>query len=224
MKASALLHDRRSALNALAIENDVRKDISPFERAFFVHRAAATEAFSKVDDVITHMYQHASASKISKIKSLVKLVDFFGDLVVHKNCIQEATGLRLVKYLEAGATDLKLQRMLREVPIDCTSEEELGLLNTYLKEAKPLYERQTATPHRGRGHPKTKRLGARYIATDRAVYFEGGTSRGVRLISDEEGASRFVTEDGKEPLQKELVDKLLVDITEAINQANKACG
>lgn len=224
MKACVLPHDHRSSLIAQAIENDVRKDISPFERAFIVHRAAATEAFSNVDDFIAHMYQHASTSKISKIKSLVKLVDFIGELVVHKNCIKEATGLRLVKYLEAGASDLKLQRMLREVPIDRTSDEELALLNTYLKDANPLYERQTARPHRGRRCPKKKRLGTRYIATDRAVYFEGGTSRGVRLISDEEGASRFVTEDGKEPLQKELVDKLLVDITEAINQANKACG
>ena len=98
------------------------------------------------------------------------------------------------------------------------------LQNTYLKDAKPLYERQTATPHRGRGRPKNKRLEARYIATDRAVYFEGGTGIGVRLISDEEGAFRFVPEDGSEPLQKELVDKLLVDMAEAINQAKQARG
>lgn len=153
IKACVLPHDHRSALIAQAIENDVRKDISPFERAFFVHRAAGTEAFSNVVDVIAHMYQHASASKISKIMSSVKLVDFIGDLVVHKNCIQEATGLRLVRYLEAGAGDLKLQRMLREASIDRTSEEELGLLNTYLKEAKPLYERQTGNAAHRAGVP-----------------------------------------------------------------------
>lgn len=218
INARVLHHDVSSALVAQAIENEVRKDISPFERAIFIHRTVNSDAFESIDHAIKRMYGHASAAKQSKIRSLVKLADFIGDLIVHPDCITEKMGLQLVKYFEAGAGDLKARKMLQEAPKDRSKAEELVLLRKYLSDAKPLYDIQTAHSSKGRGRPKQKRLVACYMPNERSVRFEGGAvTMPVRLNLDNGGALKFIAEDGT-ALEEEAVTAVLKGIAKSLGE------
>lgn len=218
INARVLQHDVSSALVALAIENEVRKGISPFERALFIRRTVEAGAFASVDQAILSMYGQASAAKQSKIRTLVRLADFIGAIIIHPDCITEQIGLRLVKYFDAGAGDLKARKMLEEAPKDRTKSEELALLRKYLSDAKPLYDRQTAHDRKGRGRPKVKRFVARHMLNERAVQFVGGRLQSpCRLIASNDGAFRLTFEDGTD-LPEEAATVVLEDIANALSK------
>lgn len=222
VKARVIRHDLYSAMVAQSAENEMRENISPFERGIFIARAVEAGAFDNVSHAIESMFGAASAAKKSKIRSFVKLFGYIGDNVRHPDGITEAMGLKLLQHLEAGEGDLKLVKMLKQAPAERTKADELKILKEFLVIARGLQGSGSAPTQKGRGRPKKKRLIAHYMPSDREIRFEGGAAdRQVRLRGENDGVFRFVTADGAE-LSDEQVAAVLEDIAQSLRKTGKS--
>lgn len=221
IKARVLQHDLHSAMIAQSAENEMRKNISPFERGIFINRAVHAGAFKSVADAVENMFAGASASKKSKIRSFAKLAAYIGDVVQHPDLITEAMGLKLVQHFDAGEGDLKAVDMLKDAN-NRTKEDELKIFKEFLVIARGLQSSRSVSTPKGRGRPKKKRLVAHYMPSDREVRFEGGTAdRQIRLCGDKDGKFRFVTALG-EDLSDGEVTAILNDIAMSLRKTGKS--
>ncbi|MCC1494744.1 ParB N-terminal domain-containing protein [Cognatishimia sp. F0-27] len=128
--------DAAAAYVAMVEENEIRADLSFFERARIVRRAVEARAFADEQAALTGLFGSVSKSKRSKIKSFLAIVDRLG-VLRHPVRISEHLGLKLVKALEA---DPELpSRVSRAVaaldPGDADAE--IAVLQTLVSHAKP---------------------------------------------------------------------------------------
>ncbi len=94
-------------------ENEIRADLSPFERGRIAVIAAQEGAFISVDEAVRGLFIHASRAKRSKIKSFAELFEVLGDVLDFPDHLSERQGLRMVVALRQGA-DETLRSVLGE--------------------------------------------------------------------------------------------------------------
>lgn len=128
--------DDASAYVAMVEENEIRADLSFFERARIVRRAVAAGVFADETAALQALFASASYSRRSKIKSFLVVVDRLGDVLRHPTRLSEHLGLKLVKAL-GDDPDLpgRIGAALREIdPEDGGAE--MALLQSLLSHAK----------------------------------------------------------------------------------------
>lgn len=140
-----------AAYVAMVEENEIRVNLSHYERARIAFRAQAEGVFPTVRAALKELYAAAPRAKRSKIGSFVTLVAALDDALRHPAAISEKLGLALAKALEAdeGLAD-RLRAALAEAAPD-SAEAELAVLTGALA-AKP-----SAGPSKGAsngGKPK----------------------------------------------------------------------
>ena len=86
---------------AMVEENEIRADLSFYERARIAARAAEQGAFPTPRDAVRALFASASRAKRSKINSFLTLYDGLDDVLRHPSHISERLGLALAKALEA---------------------------------------------------------------------------------------------------------------------------
>jgi ParB family chromosome partitioning protein len=93
---------------AMVEENELRAQLSPYERGRIAVVSADQGAFSSADQAIDEIFAAASKSKRSKIRSFAQVHEELGDMLKHPTDISERNGLRLAHALRQGmATDLR---------------------------------------------------------------------------------------------------------------------
>ena len=97
--------DLASSFISMVEENEVREDLSHFERGRIAVLAAREEAFKSTDDAIKSMFFSASKAKRSKIKSFAEIFEAFGDLLSFAEDMTERRGLRIVNALRQGGEE-----------------------------------------------------------------------------------------------------------------------
>ena len=90
---------------AMVEENEIRADLSFYERGRLAHEAARLGVFDSPAAAVKMLFQHAPAPKRSKILSFVALYEALGDALRFPEAIPEKLGLALVKAIE-GDPDL----------------------------------------------------------------------------------------------------------------------
>lgn len=90
---------------AMVEENEIRADLSFYERGRLAHEAARLGVFDSPAAAVRMLFQHAAAPKRSKILSFVALHEALGDALRFPEAIPEKLGLALVKALQ-GDPDL----------------------------------------------------------------------------------------------------------------------
>lgn len=109
---------------AMVEENEIRADLSFYERARLAHEAARLGVFDTPAAAVRMLFQHAPAPKRSKILSFVALHDALGSVLRFPEAIPEKLGLALVKALQADpALQKRLQDQLRGAGADSASAE-----------------------------------------------------------------------------------------------------
>ncbi len=127
-------HDAGEAYLAMVEENEIRADLSHYERARIVARSVEAGAFEDVQSALRTLFANASRSKRSKVKSFIVLVEHLDDVLRFPTHLGERLGLELAGRLneEAGFVP-RLRAALQAQPAQ-TPEEEAALLRKALDE------------------------------------------------------------------------------------------
>lgn len=96
---------------AMVEENEIRADLSFYERGRLAYEAARLGVFDTPAAAVKMLFQHAPAPKRSKILSFVALHEALGDVLRFPEAIPEKLGLALVKAMQG---DPGLIRRLRD--------------------------------------------------------------------------------------------------------------
>ena len=104
------------ALASMVEENEVRANLSHFERGRLVSLTVQNGVFQDIDASVAKLFSSASKSKRSKIRSFALVFEELGDVLSFPEALSERFGLRLAQYLKLGDGG-----KLREVLSDAVS-------------------------------------------------------------------------------------------------------
>lgn len=109
---------------AMVEENEIRTDLSFYERGRLAHEAARLGVFDSPAASVKMLFQHAPAPKRSKILSFVALHDALGEVLRFPEAIPEKLGLAIVKAIgESPELVQRIQDCLQAAdPEDALSE------------------------------------------------------------------------------------------------------
>jgi len=91
-----------SAYVAMVEENEIRSDLSHYERGRIAVMATGAGAFPSVEAAVNALFESGSKAKRSKIRSFADLHEELGDLLNFPTQLTERRGLRIVAGLRAG--------------------------------------------------------------------------------------------------------------------------
>lgn len=94
--------DAEAAYTAMVEENEVRSDLTPYERGRVAVVAAGQGAFAGVEAAVNGLFAAASKAKRSKIRSFALVHEELGDLLSFGPDLSEKNGLRLAAALRGG--------------------------------------------------------------------------------------------------------------------------
>ena len=99
-KIKAVLRDpdqMGGAFVAMVEENEIRQDLSHYERGRISVIAAQQGAFLNTEEAVAHMFAAASKAKRSKIRSFAMIFEELGDVLNYPEGMREKDGLRLAQ-------------------------------------------------------------------------------------------------------------------------------
>lgn len=121
----ALIRPRTEADGAfisMIEENEVREELSHFERGRIAVIAANQGAFSSTEDAVDRLFASGSKAKRSKVRSFALIFEELGDMLQFPEALTERRGLRLASALRRGA-EADLRKLLSEHRADSPDEE-----------------------------------------------------------------------------------------------------
>lgn len=204
----ALVRPRAEADAAFVLmveENEVREELSHFERGRIAVIAANQGAFTNTEDAVNKLFATGSKAKRSKVRSFALIFEELGDMLRFPEALTERRGLRLSTALRGGAETRIRQALSVVEPED--AEEEWRLIEQVLEAA----ESRPRDPSRG-GRPKTRvpQVGWLDDVTIR-------TTSGITIRRGKEGRAHILRLEG-EPLHDELMDMLMVHIRSVLDR------
>ncbi len=109
---------------AMVEENEIRADLSFWERARIVRQALASGAFETEKAALQTLFSAASYARRSKIKSFIPVVAALEGALAFPTTLSERAGLALSRRLEAepGLADLLRRRLAAAAPVDAAAE------------------------------------------------------------------------------------------------------
>jgi len=127
-------------------ENEIRVDLSFFERARIVARSVDQGVFETRSEALKTLFGSASRSKRSKVGSFLKLVDTLDGVLRFPEAISERLGLRLVQALEADpAAKQALCAALEKAGANNAQAEQAMLASWLDRGAKPALKAESET-------------------------------------------------------------------------------
>ena len=94
--------DTAGAFAAMVEENEIRANLSHYERGRIAAIAAQQGAFESTETAVNMLFNTASKSKRSKVRSFAEVFEMMGDLLEHPENLTERRGLRLAGALRQG--------------------------------------------------------------------------------------------------------------------------
>ncbi len=96
------------AITAMVEENEIRSNLSHYERGRIAVVAAQQGVFGSTEEGVNTLFAVASKAKRSKIRAFALIFEELGDLLIFPEALKEREGLRLANALRNGAdTDLR---------------------------------------------------------------------------------------------------------------------
>lgn len=187
-----------AAFVAMVEENEVRAELSHFERGRIAVIAAQQGAFANTEDAVNRLYATASKAKRSKVRSFALIFEELGDMLAFPEALTERRGLRLAGALRDGA-ERALRRALSEArPED--GEAEWAEIEAALDVAAP------APRAAGRGGRPKRAMRTGWL-DDTTIR----TSSGITIQRAREGEAHILRLEGR-ALSHDLMEMLMVHI------------
>tara|TARA_R110000787_G_scaffold36948_15_gene94164 strand:- start:963 stop:2057 length:1095 start_codon:yes stop_codon:yes gene_type:complete len=189
------------AFAAMVEENEIRANLSHFERGRIVVIAAQQGVFGTVADAVNGLFPVASKAKRSKIRSFAVIFEELGDLLSFPEALKERDGLRLSAALRDGAQSALRAALETGQGVDPATEW------TLLKDVLDVYEMKPAQSRADKGgRPKVKRAEPGWKDAETLVLSSGIT---LRKAHDSQGYTiRF---EGPS-LDSELMDSVMAEL------------
>ncbi len=193
------------AFVAMVEENEIRQDLSHYERGRISVIAAQQGAFRSTEDAVAEMFAAASKAKRSKIRSFAMIFEELGDMLQFPEGLREKDGLRLAQALRSGSA-----ARLREVlgsGVATDGKSEWALIEIALGEQA----HNANDPKRG-GRPRT--------ATAKAGWEDAQTlltTTGVTLQAKADAQGHLIRLSGK-GLSAELMTEIMNEIRKKLEQ------
>ncbi|MEC7257106.1 MAG: ParB N-terminal domain-containing protein [Pseudomonadota bacterium] len=179
-------------------ENEVRADLSNYERGRIAVISAKQGAFADTQDAVNRLFASGSKAKRSKIRSYALIFEELGDMLTFPEALTETRGLQLSTALRGGLEPDLRQALSARVPQD--AEEEWEMLAAVLAASKP------APKDRARGgRPRTKPV-AGWI-DDVTIQ----TSTGYTIRRGEDSHGTILRFEGRR-LDRAMMESLMLEI------------
>ena len=91
------------AITAMVEENEIRSNLSHFERGRIAVVAAQQGVFANTEEGVNKLFAVASKAKRSKIRAFALIFEELGDLLIYPEALKERDGLRLANALRNGS-------------------------------------------------------------------------------------------------------------------------
>lgn len=185
---------------AMVEENEIRAQLSHFERGRIAVVAAQQGAFASLDAAVNSLFGVASKAKRSKIRSFALIFEELGDMLEFPENLRERDGLRLAAALRNGA-EVRLREALAEQTLS-SPDEEWAAMVPVLEE----FEQQAAPNGRG-GRPRKKPpvsgwIGVETLRLSSGVVLQSGQdSQGFLIRVKGTGVDKVLIERAMEELQ-----------------------
>lgn len=193
--------ERAQAYLAMVEENEIRADLSFYERAQVVRAAVRDGAFADETAALHGLFPAVSYSKRSKIKSFLTLVDRLDGVLRHPARLSERMGLALVRHLDGGpAAVARLRGALADLDPADPDAEAAALSTVLASSATGKKPSSDGTDGRGKGRRAASRPiseaivdGLEMTVEDRSIVLSGPAvtrdlaDRIVAMIRDGDG-------------------------------------
>lgn len=123
----------QGAYVSMVEENELRSNLSPYERGRIAVLAAGQGVFASTEAAVDVLFAAASKAKRSKVRGFAMVHEALGDLLQHPVALSEKAGLKLAAGLRAGAQSRLRQTLATAGALDPKSE--WALLERALSEA-----------------------------------------------------------------------------------------
>ncbi|MFX0543559.1 ParB/RepB/Spo0J family partition protein [Roseovarius sp. S4756] len=192
------------AFVAMVEENEVRAQLTPFERGRIAVISAQQGAFVNVEEAVDRLYATASKAKRSKVRSFAMIFEELGDMLTFPEALSEKRGLRLAQALRTGGDAALREALARRVPEN--PEQEWATVESVIAHS------DDTPPSRARGGRPRRAPVAGWQGAD-VLHTSAGIT--IRKMRDERGyVLRF--EGGK--LDDDLMDSLMVEIQSLLDK------
>jgi ParB family chromosome partitioning protein len=179
-------------------ENEIRADLSPYERGRVAVQAVAHGAYDSVEQAVNGLFHAASKAKRSKIRSFALIHEELGDMLSFALSLSERNGLRLAGALRAGFAGPLREALANGQGLD--ADLEWALMEPLVAES----EQALKSPSRG-GRPKR---GAVRSDGGPGVYDLGN---GIVLRRDRDSKGYYIRIQGNH-VDLDMVDTVLFEI------------
>lgn len=167
-RIAALIREPRDAAEAIAAmveENEIRANLSHYERGRIAALSVGQGRFADLEDAVARLFASASKAKRSKIRSFALVHEELGDMLSFPQALTEKGGLRLANALRLGFEGRLREALAEGQGVDAGSEWET--LAPVIEEAEASTQptsrggrpRKTATPRRAVARGDGFRLG-----------------------------------------------------------------
>jgi ParB family chromosome partitioning protein len=193
------------AFVAMVEENEIRQDLSHYERGRIAVVAAQQGAFHNTEEAVAQMFASASKAKRSKIRSFAMIFEELGDMLNFPEALREKDGLQLAQALRNGS-EARLREVL-ETNQGVDAKTEWALIEAVLAEqSEPARD-----PKRG-GRPSINVPKSGWHGQD---VLRTSTGVAMRYESDSNG---FVIRFKGKGVDAELMEMLMLDIREKLEK------
>lgn len=202
--------DAASTVVAMVEENEVRSNLSHYERGRIAVLAVGQGHFTSSEDAIARLFSTASKAKRSKIRSFALIHEELGDMLSFPQGLTEKEGLRLANALRLGReSDLRAVLAQSNV-VDAASEWEAML---------PIIEtaetgQRGKTPQKG-GRPR--KATAKQSAFEEDVY---ELPNGTRLRGDRDTRGYLIRLEGA-LVDREMLQTVLREVYQMLNSGKE---
>lgn len=187
-----------AAVVAMVEENEVRAQLTPFERGRIAVISAQQGAFVNVEQAVDRLYATASKSKRSKVRSFAVIFQELGDMLTFPEALTEKRGLRLAQALRNGSDTSLREALARRTPEN--AEQEWATVESVIAHGPD------AAPDRSRGGRPSQGSTSGWQNAETLQTSSGIT---IRKQRDQKGFTlRF--EGGQ--LDSDLMDSLILEI------------
>ncbi|MGN7868529.1 ParB/RepB/Spo0J family partition protein [Paracoccus sp. 22332] len=189
-----------AAFVAMVEENEVREELSHFERGRIAVIAANQGAFANVEDAVNRLFATGSKAKRSKVRSFALIFEELGDMLQFPEALTEKRGLRLATALRDGAEARLRQALSSASPEDADAEWQL------LEPVIARSESAPRSPARG-GRPRSQ-------APVQYGWIDGQTLRttsGITIRRARDGKAHVLRLEGG-AIDDDLMDSLMAEI------------
>lgn len=94
--------DTQAALAAMVEENEIRQNLSPWERAAIATACVTAGTFATLDEALRTLYPHASRQKRARLRAVAEVVEALDGQLTDPETLSESRLLRLSAVLRLG--------------------------------------------------------------------------------------------------------------------------